>query len=130
MTRLSAPTGKTSVTLYGEIQKQIIAETLARDFGVQAVFELSQTVHLERPVGPGSAVIPMRRSPFLAGVGLRVEAAPPGSGFVYRRETELGALPHAFHTAIEETARQTLGQGLCGWAVTDCAVTLIQARTG
>jgi ribosomal protection tetracycline resistance protein len=120
--------GRTSVMLYGEIQKEIIAETLARDFGVQAVFEASQTVHLERPDGSGSAVIAMGRSPFVAGVGLRVEAGAEGSGFTYRRETELGALPRAFHLAIEETARQTLTQGLYGWSVTDCLVTLIHTE--
>ncbi|HEX5534494.1 MAG TPA: translation factor GTPase family protein [Actinomycetales bacterium] len=120
--------GQTSVLLYGEIQKEIIAETLARDFGVEAIFEPSRTVYLERPAGRGSAVLEMGRTPFVAGVGLRVEAAPPGTGIVYRRETEYGALRVAFHAAIEDTVYKTLTQGLRGWPVTDCIITLIHTQ--
>ena len=36
-------------------------------------------------------------------------------------------LPLAFYRAIEETVHETLAQGLCGWEVTDCIVTLTQA---
>jgi len=45
----------------------------------------------------------------------------------FTRQVEYGALPRAFHRAIEDTALATLEQGLSGWAVTDCAITLIQA---
>ena len=73
--------GRTSVMLYGEIQKEIIAETLARDFGVEAVFEPSQTVHLERPVGRGSAVVPMAARPSwpVSDCGSRPERRRAGS---------------------------------------------------
>jgi ribosomal protection tetracycline resistance protein len=37
---------------------------------------------------------------------------------------ELGALPLAFHAAIEETVRTGLQQGLAGWPVVDVLVTL------
>ena len=33
-------------------------------------------------------------------------------------------MPPAFFKAVEETVRETLGQGLHGWPVTDCAVTM------
>ena len=33
-------------------------------------------------------------------------------------------MPFAFFRAIEETVRETLRQGLCGWEVLDCAVTM------
>lgn len=121
----AAGNGETSVLLYGEIQKEIIAETLARDFGVEPVFEPSRTIHLERPVGRGSAVVDIGRSPFVAGVGLRVEPGRPGDGIRFGRETEFGALPQAFHRAIEETVHESLAQGLFGWEVADCVVTLV-----
>lgn len=116
--------GGTSVLLYGEVQKEIIAETLARDFGVEATFERSRTVHLERPAGTGSARDAMAGSGFPAGVGLRIEPAPAGTGVTYGIESEYGALPLAYHRAIEQSARRTLAQGLYGWPVTDCAVVL------
>jgi ribosomal protection tetracycline resistance protein len=33
-------------------------------------------------------------------------------------------MPAGFHTAIEDTVREALRQGLYGWRVTDCTVTL------
>ncbi len=84
--------GQTSVLLYGDIQKEIIAETLVRDFGVEAEFESSRTVYLECPAGRGSAILSMGRTPFVAGVGLRIEPGPRGAGIEFRRETEYGCL--------------------------------------
>ncbi|WP_225728107.1 MULTISPECIES: translation factor GTPase family protein [unclassified Nocardia] len=118
--------GTTSVLLYGEIQKQIIAATLAAEFGIAAEFELSEPVHIERVTGVGAAAEVMdRHTPrpcgFWATVGLRVE---PAEGIRFDYETELGALPRAFHTAIEETVHAILRAGPHGRTVTDCLVTL------
>ncbi|WP_188193720.1 elongation factor G [Nonomuraea sp. SYSU D8015] len=123
--------GDTSVLLYGEVQKEVIGETLAREFGVEAVFEPSRPIYFERPSGTGEAVEEIRRhgpNPFMATVGLRVEPAAPGSGVGYRLEVDLGSLPHAFHRAIEESVRLALREGPHGWPVTDITVTL--TRTG
>jgi len=124
------PGGATSVLLYGEVQKQIIAATLARDYGIEADFEPSRPVLVERPVGVGEACYEMARrghpGPW-ATVGLRVEPAATGSGTGFGYETELGALPRAFHTAIEQTVHDTLRRGPRGRAVTDCRVTLIRS---
>lgn len=61
-------------------------------------------------------------NPFAAGLGFRVDAGPPGSGVRYERD--LGSLPPAFYRAIEETVFEWLRQGLHGWAVTGCVITL------
>ncbi|MFC4054679.1 GTP-binding protein [Actinomadura syzygii] len=126
-----APSGATSVLLYGEVQKEVVAARLRAESGIEAVFEESRTVYIERPAGVGEAVAEMnwrRRVPdFWATIGLRVEPAPRGAGNTFRRETEPGALPHALDRAIEETVHGTLEEGLRGWPVTDCAVTLIRS---
>ncbi|MDA2813833.1 TetM/TetW/TetO/TetS family tetracycline resistance ribosomal protection protein [Nocardiopsis sp. RSe5-2] len=122
------PGGAVSVLLYGEVQKEVIASTLAEEFGVDAVFEESATVFTERLVGTGEAVEEMGPGvdEFWATVGLRVEPGAPGTGVRFRREVEYGAIPAAYDRAIEETVRSTLGQGLYGWPVPDCVVTLIR----
>ncbi|TYK50554.1 elongation factor G [Actinomadura decatromicini] len=126
-----APSGATSILLYGEVQKEVVAARLRAESGIEAVFEESRIVYIERPAGVGEAVEEMnwrRRVPdFWATIGLRVESAPRGAGNTFRRETEPGALPHAFDRAIEETVHGTLEEGLRGWPVTDCAVTLIRS---
>ncbi|MFE6686934.1 GTP-binding protein [Streptomyces sp. NPDC057743] len=126
------PDGATSVLLYGEVQKEILAATLVNDFGIEAVFEPSRTVCLERPRGTAEAHEEIgRRAPspsgFWATVGLRVEPTARNAGIAFRYETELGALPHAFHVAIEETVHTALRTGPHGWAVTDCTVTLTRS---
>ncbi|MBM9503312.1 elongation factor G [Actinacidiphila acididurans] len=115
-----------AVSLYGEVQKEVIQATLAADFGVAADFRKTTTLHIERPLGTGAALEIKEKAPnpFLATVGLRVEPAPVGSGVEFRRAVELGAMPYAFFAAVEETVRQALGQGLHGWQVTDCTVTM------
>ncbi|WP_416962688.1 GTP-binding protein [Streptomyces sp. Agncl-13] len=117
---------ETAVSLYGEVQKEVIQATLADEFGVHVTFRETTPLCIERPVGTGAAVEFNKKdpNPFLATVGLRVEPGPVGSGVRFGLEVELGAMPYAFFKAVEDTVRETLGQGLHGWRVTDCAVTM------
>ena len=114
------------VSLYGEVQKEVIQATLASDFGLQVGFRESTTLCIERPSGHGSAAEFMsdQDNPFRATAGLRIDPAPAGSGVRFRLGIEPGALPVAFQKAIEETVRDTLREGLAGWPVTDCTITL------
>ncbi|MCM2411933.1 translation factor GTPase family protein [Streptomyces sp. RKAG290] len=115
-----------SVSLYGEVQKEVIQATLAEEFGIDVTFRGTTTICLERPSGTGAAfeIIDTDDNPFLATVGLRVDPAPVGSGVDYRLEVELGSMPYSLMRAVEETVVETLEQGLCGWRVTDCTVTM------
>jgi ribosomal protection tetracycline resistance protein len=115
-----------AVSLYGEVQKEVVQATLAEEFGLDVAFRGSTTICVERVNGVGAAVEIMKvePNPFLATVGLRVEPGPEGSGTVFRLGVELGSMPYAFFVAVEETVRETLQQGLCGWQVLDCTVTM------
>jgi ribosomal protection tetracycline resistance protein len=117
------------VSLYGEVQKEVIGATLAADFGLEVGFRETTTICVERPLGTGAAVERLHKAPnpFLATVGLRVEPAAAGSGVRFRVEAELGSMPLAFFAAVEETVRQSLRQGLHGWEVTDCTVAMTHA---
>ncbi|MET4927210.1 TetM/TetW/TetO/TetS family tetracycline resistance ribosomal protection protein [Streptomyces sp. PSRA5] len=118
-----------SVSLYGEVQKEVIQATLADEYGVDVTFRETTTICVERIAGAGSAAEIMGKepNPFLATVGLRVEPAPPGSGVEFRLEVELGSMPYAFMKAIEDTVRATLNEGLYGWAIPDCVVVLTRS---
>ena len=115
-----------SVSLYGEVQKEVVQATLATDFGVDVTFRETTTICIERPIGTGAAVETMGEhpNPFLATVGLQIDPAPIGSGVTFRLGVEPGAMPPAFFAAVEATVREALQQGLRGWAVTDCTVTM------
>lgn len=125
-----AASGATALLLYGEVQMEVLAATLAEDFGIDAEFAPGRVRLLERPAGTGEAADEMPwhdHTRYWATVGLRVEPGPRGSGGVFAYETELGALPRAFHQAIEETVHATLLTGPAGAAVTDCRITLVRS---
>ncbi len=130
------------LSLYGEVQKEVIQATLAEEFGLDVSFRETTTICVERPVGTGAAaefmgaqnVSPHQNTaptftgdpnPFLATVGLRVEPGPIDSGITFGLDNAvLGTMPLAFFKAVEESVHETLHQGLHGWQVTDCAVTM------
>ncbi len=122
--------GEISVRLFGEVQKEVIQETLLRDYDVEATFGASQTICIERPIGAGEHLELMGENgnPFWATVGVSIAAAEMGSGIRYVVR-EMGSMPPAHYRAVEESVLETLGQGLFGWEVTDCIVTLTEART-
>ena len=114
-----------SVSLYGEVQKEVIAATLASDYGLEVEFRETTTICIERPTGTGAAfeLITDDDNPFLATVGLQIE--PGGPGLLYRvAQDRLGTMPRAFFTAVDQTVHDVLREGLQGWQVTDCTVTL------
>jgi ribosomal protection tetracycline resistance protein len=115
-----------TVSLYGEVQKEVIEATLADEFGLRVSFRETTTICVEQLVGTGAAAEFMGAgdNPFRATVGLRLEPGPARSGTQFRLEVELGSMPSAFMKAVEDTARSALGQGLHGWQVIDCLVTM------
>lgn len=124
--RLDEVDGEAAVSLHGEVQKEVLAALLEERYGVAVRFLDTSTVCLERVVGVGAAAdrIGTDGNPYLAGLGLRVEAAPVGHGVEFSPGVERGNLPPAFVAATEEGVRTGLRQGPHGWEVTDCVVTM------
>ena len=122
-----------SASLYGEVQKEVIQSTLASDFGVEVTFRETTPIYVERPIGTGEAVelLHAETNPFLATIGLRVDSAPEGSGVEFRHQIDGRMLPLYLYKTAEnfaermgEYVRETLREGLFGWQVTDCVVTM------
>ena len=135
-----------SVSLYGEVQKEVVQTTLERDYAIAADFRETTTVCIERPGKAGAALeviraktktnitgpsSPLSTNPFMATLGLRIEPAPPGSGVEFRTDVEVRLVPmYLFHTVetfstqMESYVRDALTEGLAGWQVTDCRVTM------
>lgn len=118
--------GELALSLYGEVQKEVIGDLLAADHDVEATFGPSTVLCVESLVGPGAAALSMgdADNPFLATVGLRVEPADLGEGVRFALEVERGAMPAAFFAAVEEAVRQTLGCGPYGWEIPDARVVM------
>ncbi len=124
-----------SVSLYGEVQKEVIQATLAEEYGIEVGFREVTPICVERPVGPGHAVEVLHgeRNPWLATIGMLVEPGPPDSGIELRVPVDPRTLPlYLYKTAanfndhLDEWVRSALREGLCGWPVTDCTLTLTE----
>ncbi|QMW64869.1 TetM/TetW/TetO/TetS family tetracycline resistance ribosomal protection protein [Mumia sp. ZJ1417] len=127
--RIDGEEGEAVVRLHGEVQKEVVAALLEERYGVLVRFSETSVVCLERVVGTGEAldVIGVDANPYLATIGLRVEPGTRGSGVVFSPGVERGNLPPAFIAATEEGVRAALRQGLAGWEVTDCVVTMTRS---
>ena len=122
-----------SVSLYGEVQKEVIGATLANDFGIEVAFREATIIHIERPVGTGAAreLLQDDANPFSATVGLRIEPASIGSGVEFRFDVDPRMVPlHIYKTTggfvdrMTQYVGRTLQVGLSGWQVSDCIVTM------
>jgi ribosomal protection tetracycline resistance protein len=121
------------VSLYGEVQKEVIGSVLADDFGLAVTFRETTTIYIERPAGAASAleVLQSDAHPYSATVGLCVEPGPAESGIQFRLDVDPRLLPlYIFKTAASfiDAMTQYIGlalrQGPHGWQVTDCIVTM------
>ncbi len=128
-----------SLSLYGEVQKEVVAATLADEYGVAAEFRDTTVICVERPLGIAEAVeiLHSETNPFDATLGYRVDPAEPGSGVEFRLAVGAAVAPlhlysklELFGEDMERCVRETLDEGLYGWPVTDCVVTLNQAAYG
>ncbi len=123
-----------SVSIYGDVQKEVLEATLGRDYGLDVAFCETRPICVERPIrsGEASEVLNAPSNPFHAQLGLRVDPAPDGAGtqfvlgnvshdriplYVYKRREE-------FESAMAEYVHEALRVGPHGWEVTDCVVTL------
>jgi ribosomal protection tetracycline resistance protein len=133
--RQDAKSGEIAVSLYGEVQKEVIQATLADDYGIDVTFGGTTAIHVERPVGTGEAseILQAESNPFSATVGLRIDPLPSGSGIDFRLQVDPRTVPLYLYKTVEsftehmgQYVRETLRAGLFGWQVTDCMVTMTE----
>jgi ribosomal protection tetracycline resistance protein len=124
-----------SVSLYGEVQKEVIQATLADEFGLDVTFRETTPIYVERPLRTGEAieVLHADSNPFRATIGLRVEPAASDSGVEFRLDVDPRTIPlyvyktaQGFRDRMDEYVRAALREGLFGWSVTDCVVTMTE----
>ena len=129
--------GEITVSLYGEVQKEVIQTTLADEYGIEVGFDDTTTLLVERPRRRGEAVEVLHAvtNPFDATIGLRIEPGKVGSGIEFRLRVPARTVPlfvyksvDLYAEAMERYVRRALREGLFGWPVTDCVVTMIESN--
>ena len=125
--------GTLSVSLYGEVQQQVLEATLADDYGLDVEFREPTIIYVERPRARGEAVeiLNTPTNPFDATIGLRIEPADDGSGVEFRLEVPTRVVPlhlyksrELFTDDMRRSVALALREGPHGWRITDCVVTM------
>jgi ribosomal protection tetracycline resistance protein len=125
--------GELSVSLYGEVQQEVIQATLAREFGVEVAFREVTTICVERLRRSGRSleILQDEANPYHATIGLQLDPGAAGSGVEFRLDAGPRLLPLYIYKTADRFAelmaryvRGALRAGLFGWQVTDCVVTM------
>jgi site-specific recombinase XerC len=109
--RVSDVDGQASVSLYGQVQKEVIQATLVRDFGIEVAFRRVTQLHVERPLGVGTAIEPMHAptNPYNATIGRRIEPATDDSGIAFRLDVDHRSMPLFIYGTADEFASSMHG---------------------
>lgn len=125
--------GDLVVSLFGEVQKEVLASTILESYGLDVEFDQSRPVCVERPAAAGWAIERLEdlENPFSATIGIRIEPGAPDSGLDVRLRAAPQGIPlhiyknrDSFLAAVAESVTAALEAGLYGWRVTDCLVTV------
>jgi hypothetical protein len=122
-----------------DLRRSSIGTTCPIRLVVSPSYERGASTQVERPAGRGEAVEVMHAagSPFDATIGLRIEPGAAGSGLVFRLAVEPSSVPLFIYATVENFAAHmqswvsdTFEEGLYGWEVTDCVVTMHRCNHG
>jgi ribosomal protection tetracycline resistance protein len=125
-----------SVSLYGEVQKEVIQATLSDDYGLAVTFRETTPIYVERPAATGEAIeiLHAEGNPFAATIGFRIEPGPADSGVEFRLDVPHQGIPlyvykrkADFGEAMRRYVCAATSEGLHGWRVTDCRVTMTKS---
>jgi ribosomal protection tetracycline resistance protein len=129
------PGRELTVSLYGQVQQEVLEAMLQDDFGIAADFGEVTPIFVERPLAVGEAleILHADSNPFNATIGLRIEPARDDSGIEFRLDVHTRDIPlyvyktrDSFREQMERYVLATLREGLEGWPVVDAIVTMTQ----
>lgn len=125
--------GALRISVYGEVQQEVIADTLAGVYGVEVDFRATTVICVERPAARASAIRRLGDPGHRYGytLGVTVEPAPPGTGIQLVVTADRLSLPLHVYSTVEGFRAAVLGYldeplagGPHGWRVTDVQVTV------
>ena len=112
------------LSFLGRMQLEVVSALLTEKYKIETAVKEPTVIYLERPLKVASHTIHIEvpPNPFWASIGLSVTPLPLGSGVKYESRVSQGYLNQSFQNAVMDGIRYGLGQGLCGWNVTDCKI--------
>lgn len=123
------------ISIYGEVQQQVIADTLGLDYDIEVEFRSTKIICVERPAGTGHSVRRMGDPDHFYGatVGITIGPNQPGAGVNLNLAVPRTDLPlhlystiEAFHDALLGYLDKPLAVGPHGWQVADICITITE----
>lgn len=113
----------------GMIQVEILQAQILERYGLQTEFSQPSVIYKETPseMSFGFERYWMPK-PCWAILKLKIEPAPIGSGVCYYSEVSVNDVAAKYQNEIEQTIEKSLAQGIKGWEVTDCKITLVEGQ--
>lgn len=128
--------GELQISVYGQVQQEVIADTLASDYAIQVDFQTPSVICVERPIRGASAIRRMGDPGHPHGFSLEVmvEPAPAESGVELVVTADRLSLPlhvygnvEGFRNAVLGYLQGPLSTGPHGWSVTDVRITVTES---
>lgn len=125
--------GKLQISVYGAIQQEVVADTLASEYGVAVDFEAMTVLCVERPTRRAASILRIGDPGHLFGytLGVTVEPIAPETGVEVVVTADRLSLPLHVYATVDGFRRSVLGylsealaDGPHGWPVTDVRVTV------
>lgn len=121
------------ISVYGEIQQHVIADTLLSEYGIAADFQATTVICVERPARRAAAILRLGDLGHLLGftLGVTVEPIAPHTGIEVIITADRLSLPlhvcanvEGFRQAVLSYLGEALAVGPHGWPVTDTRITV------
>ncbi|MER5439730.1 GTP-binding protein [Streptomyces sp. NPDC002790] len=128
--------GAARIRIYGEVQQEVLADTLAAEYDIAVDFRDTGVVCVERPSATASAALRMGDAGhrYSYTLGVTVEPTAPGTGVELVVAAARSTLPlhvygnvDGYRTALLEYLHEPLAVGPHGWRVTDARITVTES---
>jgi ribosomal protection tetracycline resistance protein len=117
------------IKITGMIQVEILQSVLDQRYGLQTLFSEPSIIYKETPAttsyGYERYWMP---KPCWAILKLKIEPAKIGSGVQYSSIVSTNDVAAKYQNEIKQSLAKALAQGIKGWQVTDCKITLIEGE--
>jgi ribosomal protection tetracycline resistance protein len=117
------------LNIMGWIQIDVLKNQLLERYAVKAEFKPPKVVYMETPAGTahGSESYTMPK-PCWAVVTFKIEPNHPGAGVSFSSKVSVDEIHQKYQNEIEKTIPHALKQGIKGWEVCDCRITLVNGE--
>lgn len=118
--------GETVISVMGEIQLEILTDTLKSRFGLDVIFGDSRILYRETVSAPVEGFVAyLAPKPCWAVIRVLLEPLPRGSGVQFVCPLTPKQLPIRYQRQIENAVPLALKQGVFGYEVTDVKMTIL-----